>query len=51
MLTLDHPPVDWVSLARGFGVEARQVADLDGFVAGLRAGFGRRGPFLLEVLL
>lgn len=51
MLTLDHPPVDWVSLARGFGVEARQVSDLAGLVAAVRAGLDRRGPFLVEVLL
>jgi acetolactate synthase-1/2/3 large subunit len=51
MLTLDHPAIDWVSLARGFGVEARRVEDLDSFLAAFRAGISRRGPFLIEVTL
>ncbi|WP_210261308.1 acetolactate synthase large subunit [Enterovirga aerilata] len=51
MLTLDQPPIDWVSLARGFGVEARRVEDLDSFLAAFRAGLSRRGPFLIEVTL
>ena len=50
MLSLDDPPIDWVHLARGFGVEARRVEDLDGFVAAVRAGLSRRGPFLVEVV-
>lgn len=51
MLTLDHPPVDWVALAKGYGVEACRVDDLDGFVSALRSGLSRRGPYLVEVLL
>lgn len=51
MLSLDDPPIDWVSLARGYGVEARRVDDLDGFAAAVRAGLARRGPFLVEVAL
>ncbi|WP_133775050.1 acetolactate synthase large subunit [Enterovirga rhinocerotis] len=51
MLSLDNPAIDWVSLARGFGVEALQAADLDAFVSGMRIGLGRRGPFLIEALL
>ena len=51
MLTLDEPAIDWVSLARGFGVEARRVDDLDSFLAAFRAGISRRGPFLIEVTL
>ena len=51
MLTLDHPPVDWVALAKGYGVEACRVADLGSFVSALRSGLSRRGPFLVEVLL
>ena len=49
MLTLDHPPVDWVSLAKGFGVEATRVTDLAAFAKAVQAGLGRRGPFLIEV--
>jgi acetolactate synthase-1/2/3 large subunit len=51
MLTLDQPAIDWVNLARGFGVEARRVEDLDTFLSAFRAGIGRRGPFLIEVTL
>ena len=51
MLSLDDPPIDWVSLARGFGVDAERVEDLPGFLRGLHAGLSRRGPFLLEVVL
>ena len=51
MLTLDHPPVDWVSLARGYGVEAVRASDLGEFVSAMRTGLARRGPFLVEVLL
>ena len=51
MLTLDHPPVDWVALAKGFGVEALQATDLAGVVAAMRAGLARRGPFLMEIRL
>jgi acetolactate synthase-1/2/3 large subunit len=51
MLTLDDPPIDWVSLARGFGVEARRIDTLEGLIAGIRAGLARRGPFLVEVAL
>ena len=51
MLTLDGPPIDWVSLARGFGVEARRAVDLPELLAAMKAGLGRRGPFLIEVTL
>jgi len=51
MLTLDDPPIDWVSLARGFGVEAFRVETLPAFVEGLREGFARSGPLLIEVAL
>lgn len=51
MLTFDQPPLDWVKLAEGHGVEAarattgRALADL------LDASFQRRGPFLIEAVL
>ena len=51
MLTLDHPPVDWVSLAKGYGVPALSVQDIGGFVEALKTGLAHRGPFLVEVLL
>ena len=51
MLSLDRPAIDWVSLGRGYGVEARRVDDLDSFLAAFRAGLSVRGPFLIEVTL
>ena len=51
MLTLDDPPIDWVSLARGYGVEGRRVETLAQFVDTLKSALGRRGPFLIEVAL
>jgi acetolactate synthase-1/2/3 large subunit len=51
MLSLDDPPVDWVSLAKGFGVEARRAETLEELIAAFRAGLARRGPFLVEVAL
>ncbi|MFK5595489.1 acetolactate synthase large subunit [Methylobacterium sp. HMF5984] len=51
MLTLDDPAIDWVSLARGFGVEARRVENLADFIDVFRGALARRGPFLIEVAL
>jgi len=51
MLSLDNPPVDWVSLARGFGVEARRAETLDELIRAFQAGLSRKGPFLVEVAL
>ena len=51
MLRLDDPAVDWVSVARGFGVEAVRVDTIAGFVDALRAGLGRSGPFLIEAVI
>jgi acetolactate synthase-1/2/3 large subunit len=51
MLTLDRPALDWVSLARGMGVEAIRVDELGAFDAALRDALGRRGPALIEAVL
>lgn len=51
MLSLDDPPVDWVSLARGYGVDAVRASEAAGLVAAFRTGLARRGPFLIEALL
>jgi acetolactate synthase-1/2/3 large subunit len=50
MLSLDHPAIDWVSVARGFGVEARRVATVREFAEAFREGL-RPGPFLIEAVL
>lgn len=51
MLSLDDPAMDWVSLARGFGVDGRRVETLPEFVDALQHGLAERGPFLIEVVL
>ena len=51
MLTLDRPHLDWVSLARGHGVEAGRATTLEDFAAQLRHAFVRRGPYLVELVM
>ncbi|HET9664107.1 MAG TPA: thiamine pyrophosphate-dependent enzyme, partial [Burkholderiales bacterium] len=50
MLTLDRPLLDWVSLARGLGVESARAVTLDEFAAQLKNAFARRGPYLVELV-
>ncbi len=51
MLNLDQPALDWVSLARGFGVEAAIATSCEAFAALFDAALSRRGPFLIEARL
>ncbi len=48
---LDGPAVDWVSLARGYGVEGRQVETADELATALRESFAEPGPRVVEALL
>jgi len=50
LLDLDNPVIDWVSLARGFGVPASRVSTLDELGRALDAGYATTGPALIEVL-
>ncbi len=51
MLTLDRPDPDWVSIARGHGVDAERVDDAAAFVRALRTAHATPGPRLIEVRL
>ena len=51
MLSLDDPPIDWLALAKGYGVEAVRVETVAALADAMREGFRRRGPFLVEVVL
>jgi len=51
MLNLDNPALDWVSLARGLGVEAAVATSCEAFAALFSAALSRRGPFLIEARL
>ena len=49
MLDLGNPEIDWVSLARGMGVEAARTDTCEGFADLLAASCRRPGPFLIEL--
>ena len=51
MLSLDRPDLDWVSLARGHGLDAQRVTDAAAFQQALSRGIASRGPSLIEVWL
>jgi acetolactate synthase-1/2/3 large subunit len=51
MLSLDRPALDWVSLAKGMGVEGRAVTTAEEFSAALGAAVAERGPRLIEVVM
>lgn len=48
MLNLDDPAIDWVSIAQGYGVEARAASSVAEFEAILMSALGKKGPFLIE---
>ena len=54
MLDLDNPPIDWVSLARGLGVEAAVATTCETFSTLLDAALSRawavshRGPSMMS---
>ena len=49
MLDLGNPQLDWVTLARGMGVEAARADTCEGFADLLAASLRRPGPFLIEL--
>jgi len=49
MLKIDRPTLDWVSLARGMGVQGRAVTTADEFVKALAEAIPENGPRLIEV--
>lgn len=51
MLDLDHPSLDWVSIARGLGVEAARANSCEEFSDLLDSILSRRGPFLIEAVI
>ncbi len=51
LMDLDRPVLDWVSLARGMGVEAVQVRTNDQLLLALQQSFASSGPRLIEVLM
>ena len=51
MMTLDRPDLDWVSLARGMGVEAVRATTVAEFHRALLAGLSTSTPFLIEAVI
>lgn len=51
LLDIGNPDLQWVSLAKGMGMEAVQVSDLQSFAQALRRATSATGPGLIEVLL
>lgn len=50
MFDVEDPTLDWVALAKGHGVAATRVTDMDEFVAALRKGLATTDPYLIEVI-
>lgn len=48
---LGHPVVDWVALARGFGLPAQRAETADELVRQLQRAFAEPGPALVEAVL
>ncbi|MEJ7929377.1 acetolactate synthase large subunit [Ramlibacter sp. AN1015] len=51
MLELDQPPLDWVQLARGMGVEGTRATSAEAFREALRRALAEPGPHLIEAVL
>jgi acetolactate synthase-1/2/3 large subunit len=49
MLTLDRPDLDWIALAKGYGVEAGRAATLEELAAQFRRGLAVNGPYLIDL--
>jgi acetolactate synthase-1/2/3 large subunit len=50
MFDLGHPDLDWVSLARGMGVEAIRVETMEEFNRAFISSLTVTGPYLIEVV-
>jgi len=48
---LDDPAINWVSLANGYGVDARSASTTEELESALTAAFPEPGPHLVEVVL
>ena len=51
LFDISRPAIDWVSLARGMGVEGVRVDTLEGFAREFSAACGTRGPRMIEFVI
>ena len=49
MFDIAGPELDWVALARGQGLDAVRVTDMDQFATAFGAAMQAKGPFVIEV--
>jgi acetolactate synthase-1/2/3 large subunit len=48
---IGKPPIDWMALARAFGVEAFRAATAEELSRHIDAGLALQGPVVIEVVL
>jgi acetolactate synthase-1/2/3 large subunit len=51
MMDLGNPDLNWAGMAQAMGVEAARTDTADGFADLMAASLGRKGPFLIELLV
>ena len=51
MLDIGNPDIDWTKMANAMGVEAARASTCDGFADLLASALGRKGPFLIELMI
>jgi acetolactate synthase I/II/III large subunit len=51
MMELDRPALDWLSLARGMGVEAGRAKTMEELDRQFAASVGSEGPYLIDLVL
>ena len=51
MMDLGNPDLDWVSLARGMGVDGARVETMEGFTDVFAQANARPGPFVVELVI
>ena len=48
---LDRPDLDFVSIAKGMGVEAERVDDAGKLIKAFNRGLSTPGPYLIEAVI
>ncbi len=51
LLDLHNPEMNWVQIARGFGVEASRAESVEEFTAQYTSAMSRKGPRLIEIMI
>ncbi|MEQ9452091.1 MAG: acetolactate synthase large subunit [Pseudomonadales bacterium] len=51
LFDISNPDIDWVSLAKGYGVPGRRATTADEFTLALEEGIRTDGPYLIEAVV